>query len=126
MSAARSAEGLPGELGQGAYMRMPQHGRHTCPLPAEWIEGAVWKCPAGHLWLMTRQPKLRNFVVVMLGVWEPAPWWLRLRHAGRRTHVAMGNENRVQPTPKRTPPKLKLPPLTLSGLSQREGGEQSG
>lgn len=94
----------------GGYVRMPEYGRHTCPLPAEWIEGAVWQCPDGHLWLMTMQPKLRFFVVVTLGVWEPAPWRLRLRHRGRRAHVAMGNEHRIQPVPKPRP--VKPPPPT--------------
>lgn len=86
----------------GYVHRPSREKRHECPLPAEWEDGAVWRCPEGHLWVIGEACECRGRFerhsgrgvhTVGLAYW-PASWWQRRRHGGKRARLDMANGNR--------------------------------
>lgn len=92
----------PGRTGSG-YVIGPKNGDpHRCPLPAEWLPGAVWRCPDGHLWMVGAE--LGVFRDSDVTAWVPASLWRRLKHGGRKARRGMANGNRCQRTVRPTAP----------------------
>lgn len=103
----------------GTYVHR-QTEQHVCPLPAEWIRGAVWRCPDGHLWTVDtacgtckwlgRGEGGARHVHTVGYAWWPATRWQRIRArwtTGQpilRAAVGMANGNRIQDSPKPAPP----------------------
>lgn len=56
---------------EGGYVHRPIRQQHVCELPAEWIEGAVWQCPDGHLWVVGYPPAPRFGYSAQLLEWRP-------------------------------------------------------
>jgi hypothetical protein len=113
----------PGRVGEpgyrarpAGYVWRPSDARqpHRCDLPAEWEQGAVWRCPEGHLWvvLRRREPAYANGYAPASAEWVPAWWWTRLRYGGKRARTSMGNENRVRSVRHMRPP----PPAAVKGI----------
>lgn len=101
------------------YVWRPSDARpaHQCDLPAEWEDGAVWRCPLGHLWVVRLgvNPYRRGYAAVGLE-WTPAGWWMRRRHGGRRARVEMANENRRKTArTMKPPPRMPKAPGGVSG-----------
>jgi hypothetical protein len=98
------------------YVHRPSDARpqHRCDLPAEWEQGAVWRCPQGHLWVVLhrREPAYANGYAPTSAEWVPAWWWTRLRYGGKRARTSMGNDNRRRTVKHMRPP----PPAAAKGL----------
>jgi hypothetical protein len=107
---------------EGAYLANPsQPSPHTCKLPADWPPGAVWRCTAGHLWVVgpacACRDRLPHRGQHTLGrAWWPAGWWTRQRwnfmgHMTKRARLGQASENRAQygPKGKGNPPKGPSP-----------------
>lgn len=96
----------------GGYVHKPGE-RHVCPLPAEWVKGAVWRCHEGHLWTVDTACGTCRWLgkgeggarhVHTIGhAWWPAGWWQRLLHRGRKATLGMANEHRMPGLPKGAP-----------------------
>jgi hypothetical protein len=92
------------------YVVKPTGEAHRCPLPAEWITGAIWRCPDGHLWQVGPACPCRNQVphpgqhTLGRAWWPVTSWRIRRRHRGRRPDLGMANSNRVQYAPRPSPP----------------------
>ena len=93
----------------GYVVKPDPNEKHKCALPAEWVLGAIWRCPEGHLWRCSG------------AAWWPAIWWTRLARGGRRAHIGMANTNRVKP---RLRSKPAAPPNGGSGVSQSKDGRR--
>jgi hypothetical protein len=102
---------------RGGYVHRPsQQKRHECPLPAEWEDGAVWRCPEGHLWVVVVRvpPGLRR----QARYWQPATWLQRRRYGGRHARLGMANGNRIDPDgydAPRDPPRAPRTPGGFGG-----------
>jgi hypothetical protein len=79
----------PGPRWTPGYVHRGQKAveRHVCDLPAEWPRGALWRCQDGHLWVCEG---------TFLRRWEPATWWARLSHGGKRARDGMAIRNRQE------------------------------
>lgn len=111
---ARPPDPRYGRCGPAGYVHRPSDARppHRCDLPAEWEEGAVWRCPEDHLWIVGSACQCRGHFERHGGrgmhtvglAWWPATWWQRRRYGGRRAELDMANANRVQGRPRLKPP----------------------
>jgi hypothetical protein len=72
----------------GGHFLIPKPKRaaaHQCPLPAQWTAGALWRCPAGHLWVVDEACACHGDLNKHGGrgqhthglAWRPATWWQR-------------------------------------------------
>lgn len=117
---------------RGGYVHRPSRDeqRHTCPLPAEWEPGAVWRCPEGHLWVVYdyRLPPDYAGHRPRSVSWEPATWWQRRRWGGKRARGDMANGNR-RPGPPKAPraagtmpgvPPAALAPPSVPGVPPKD------
>lgn len=83
---------------------LPDPDPHRCDVPAEWPEGAVWRCERGHLWVCGDACECRGHFDRHRGrgfhtegrVWRPASLWQRLRYGGRAAREDQGGPNRVE------------------------------
>lgn len=132
--ATRRTERPPDPRGGYVYRPSDHAEPHRCPLPAEWEDGAVWRCPEGHLWVVddacgacrtvrTAAARGHGGQCTVGLAWWPATWWQRRRHGGitigaaTRARLDMANGNRVQSFArmKEPPSALLQPPQDYDG-----------